>query len=92
MLRLRSYLLNLVKSMTISVMSAMTAKMPSIPCHRIVSAACKAVISVPPYFKSCGTRFRIMPPARTLAICPATFAPTACISRWFCGSASSPIF
>ena len=43
-MRLRSYLLNLVKSMTISVMSAMTAKMPSIPCHRIVRAASRAVI------------------------------------------------
>mgnify|MGYP001056234258 FL=1 len=33
-----------------------------------------------------------MPPARTLAICPATFAPTACISRWFWESASWPSF
>lgn len=30
-----------------------------------------------------GTKPIITPPAITDAICPATFAPTACISKWF---------
>ena len=33
-----------------------------------------------------------MLPAMTEAIWPATFAPTACMSKWFCGSASWPSF
>ena len=59
LLRFRLYLLNLMKSMTISMMSAMTAKMSSIPCHRIGKAACKAVnFCSSCYFKSCGARLR----------------------------------
>ena len=59
------YLLNLVKSMTIGVMSAMTAKMPSILPARIVRPS-RQSYSLPPYFKSCGTRVQIILPAGRL--------------------------
>lgn len=39
-----------------------------------------------------GSIANITPPATTDAICPATLAPTACINKWFCESASNPNF
>ena len=64
------YLLNFVNSTTIAMMSSITAKMPSIPFHMMESEANRAILSMffPPYLSSCGTKLRIMPPARTDAI------------------------
>lgn len=61
-------------------MTRMTVKMPAIPCPISVKDFRNVVCMIASYNKP-GTSPRMTPPAMTEAICPATFAPTACIKR-----------
>ena len=64
-------------------MMRITTKMPVIPCAMRVKDLPNSVFMLPSPYSKPGTNPRITPPAMTDAICPATFAPTACIKRWF---------
>ncbi len=60
----------------------MTTKIANIPCHINTNDCLNTSIMLsPPYTNIPGTSPRMTPPAITEAICPATFAPTACINR-----------
>ena|GEM_PF-3893637 len=67
-------------------MTAIPMKIVSIPCQAILRVSIKFLVSNNKYMRTSyynkyGTIERIIPPANTEAICPATFAETACINK-----------
>ena len=81
------------------VIMMITKNILSIPFH-IISRDIKILLSITGSFRNRARIvynnvvkiFKIIPPANTDAICPDTFAPIACIRRWFVGSSLIAIF
>lgn len=78
-----SYLLALPLILTNSQvsrkMASTTTKIAPIPWPINIKGTCKFICN--PSYSNPGSSAKITPPATTDAICPDTFAPTACISR-----------
>ena len=60
-------------------MASTTTKIAPIPWPINIKGTCKFICN--PSYSNPGSSAKITPPATTDAICPDTFAPTACISR-----------
>lgn len=77
------FLVNLLSNMTEIYKTTITKKIADIPIPISLSDAITLSFMLTSYNNPGSTKPIITPPAITDAICPATFAPTACINRWF---------